>query len=142
MAAVAALATALLFFLAPESRAEQTGRMDWVGVLCLVVSVGSPADRAQRGRQARRRANWWLVAVLTVVAVVAFAAFWRVEDRGRHPLVATRHLRQRSTWALLLTTLLTMTGVFAVMNGLLPTLAQDARGEPRHERRAVRARGR
>jgi MFS family permease len=39
--------------------------------------------------------------------------------------VETRHLRQRGTWALLLTTLLTMTGVFAVMNGLLPALAQD-----------------
>jgi MFS family permease len=126
MAAVAVVATGLLFFLAPESRAEQTSRMDWLGVLCLVVSVGSlliALNEAGKLGDAR----WWLVAVLTVVAVVMFAAFWRVEDRGRHPLVETRHLRQRSTWALLLTTLLTMTGVFAVMNGLLPTLVQDPR---------------
>ena len=60
-----------------------------------------------------------------VLSIVTFAAFWRVEDRGAHPLVETRHLRQRSTWALLLTTVLTMTGVFAVMNGLLPSLVQD-----------------
>ncbi|MEU3756113.1 MFS transporter, partial [Streptomyces olivoreticuli] len=39
----------------------------------------------------------------------------------------TRHLRQRSTWATLLTTVLTMTGVFAVMNGLIPAFAQDAK---------------
>ena len=31
---------------------------------------------------------------------------------------------QRRTWALLSTTLLTMTGVFAVMNGLVPNIAQ------------------
>jgi predicted MFS family arabinose efflux permease len=50
-------------------------------------------------------------------------------ERGpeRQPLVAVRHLKQRATWATLLTTLLTMTGVFSVMNGLLPAFAQDAR---------------
>ncbi len=124
MAVVAALATALLFFFAPESRAETTGRMDWLGVLCLVISVGAALIAInEAGKLAD--ANWVLVAVLIVVAAVMFLAFWRVEDRGSHPLVETRHLRQRSTWALLLTTLLTMTGVFAVMNGLLPTLVQD-----------------
>jgi MFS family permease len=48
-----------------------------------------------------------------------------VENRTAQPLVATHLLKQRSTWALLLTTLLTMTGVFAVMNGIIPALAQD-----------------
>ena len=124
MAVVAALATALLFFFAPESRAETTGRMDWLGVLCLVISVGAALIAInEAGKLAD--ANWVLVVVLFVVAAVMFLAFWRVEDRGSHPLVETRHLRQRSTWGLLLTTLLTMTGVFAVMNGLLPTLVQD-----------------
>jgi predicted MFS family arabinose efflux permease len=124
MAVVAALATALLFFFAPESRAETTGRMDWLGVLCLVISVGA-ALIALNEPGKLGDANWVLVAVLLVVAFVMFLAFWRVEDRGSHPLVETRHLRQRSTWALLLTTVLTMTGVFAVMNGLLPTLVQN-----------------
>ena len=57
-------------------------------------------------------ANWLLVGGFIVVALVAFAIFWTVENRVAEPLVATRYLRQRSTWALLLTTLLTMTGVF------------------------------
>lgn len=124
MAAVAAVATVLLVLLAPESRADQTGRMDWLGVGCLVVSVGSALIALnEAGKLAA--ANWLLVVGLLVAAVLMFVVFWRVEDRGSHPLVETRHLRQRSTWALLLTTLLTMTGVFAVMNGLLPTLVQD-----------------
>ena len=41
MAAVAVLATAAVFLLAPESRADSTGPMDWPGVGCLVVSVGA-----------------------------------------------------------------------------------------------------
>jgi MFS family permease len=124
MAVVAAIATALLFLFAPESRAERTGRMDWLGVLCLVISVGAALIALNEAGKLGD-ANWVLVVALFVVAAVMFFAFWRVEDRGSHPLVETRHLRQRSTWALLLTTLLTMTGVFAVMNGLLPTLVQD-----------------
>jgi MFS family permease len=124
MAVVAVVATALVMFLAPESRADSTGPMDWLGVGCLVVSVGAMLIALnEAGKLAA--ANWLLIAVLVVLSIVMFVAFWRVEDRGAHPLVETRHLRQRSTWALLLTTVLTMTGVFAVMNGLLPTLVQD-----------------
>jgi MFS family permease len=128
MAVVAAIATALVLVLAPESTAvangAQRGRMDWPGVACLVVSVGALLIALNEAGKLGA-ANWLLVAVLTVVGVVMFAAFWRVQDRSPHPLVQTRHLRQRATWALLLTTVLTMTGVFAVMNGLLPTLVQD-----------------
>ena len=40
-------------------------------------------------------------------------------------MVTTHYLKQRRTWGLLLTTLLTMTGVFAIMNGIVPALAQD-----------------
>jgi MFS family permease len=124
MAVVAVAATLLVRFLAPESSAGARTRMDWLGVGCLVVSVGAMLIALNEAGKLGA-ANWPLIAVLVVVSVVMFLAFWRVEDRGTHPLVETRHLRQRGTWALLLTTILTMTGVFAVMNGLLPTLVQD-----------------
>lgn len=124
MAAVGAVATALLLFLAPESTAEKKEKMDWVGVVPLVISVGTLLTAFnEAGKLAD--ANWPLVIGLIVVAVVAFAVFWKVENRTEQPLVATYLLKQRSTWALLLTTLLTMTGVFAVMNGIIPALAQD-----------------
>ena len=124
MAVVAAAATVLLALLAPESTAEKREKMDWVGVVPLVLSVGSLLIALNEAGKLGS-ADWWLVAGLTVLAAVAFAVFWRVENRSPHPLVATHLLAQRSTWALLLTTMMTMTGIFAVMNGLIPALAQD-----------------
>ncbi|MCB5909484.1 uridine transporter UriT [Streptomyces pinistramenti] len=125
MAGVAALATVLVATLTPESKAPVASRMDWPGVVLLVVSVGSLLIALnEAGKLAA--ANWPLIACLVVLAAGAFALFWRTENRSSHPLVATRHLRQRATWATLLTTVLTMTGVFAVMNGLIPAFAQDA----------------
>ncbi|MGW7008526.1 hypothetical protein ACWGCW_38555, partial [Streptomyces sp. NPDC054933] len=118
-------ATIMAATMTPESKVSAANRMDWPGVGLLVVSVGSLLIALnEAGRLAAAR--WSLVAGLTVVAAVAFGLFWRTEGRSRHPLVATRHLKQRSTWATLLTTVLTMTGVFAVMNGLIPAFAQDA----------------
>ncbi|MFD9857929.1 uridine transporter UriT [Streptomyces alboflavus] len=128
MAVVAGLAMVLVATLTPESTARASGsdnRMDWPGVALLVVSVGAALVALNEAGKLGK-ANWPLVAGLAVVAALAFAAFWRAEDRSKHPLVATRHLRQRSTWALLLTTVLTMTGVFAVMNGMIPAFAQNA----------------
>ncbi|MFE0102422.1 MFS transporter [Streptomyces sp. NPDC059009] len=129
MAVVAALATVLVATLTRESVADGTAeserRMDWPGVALLVVSVGAALIALNEAGKLGK-ANWPLVAGLLVVAALAFALFWRTEDRSSHPLVATRHLRERSTWALLLTTVLTMTGVFAVMNGMIPAFAQDA----------------
>ncbi|MFH8989641.1 MFS transporter [Streptomyces sp. NPDC017940] len=128
MAVVAGLAMVLIATLTPESTARATGsdnRMDWPGVALLVVSVGAALVALNEAGKLGA-ANWPLVAALAVVAALAFAAFWRTENRSRHPLVATRHLRRRATWALLLTTVLTMTGVFAVMNGMIPAFAQNA----------------
>lgn len=129
MAVVAALAAALVATLTPESVASRADgaapRMDWPGVALLVVSVGAALIALNEAGKLGA-ANWALVAGLFVVCGLAFALFWRTEGRSSHPLVATRHLRRRSTWALLLTTVLTMTGVFAVMNGLIPAFAQDA----------------
>jgi hypothetical protein len=87
--------------LPPESRAETTGRMDWLGVLCLVISVGAALIAINEAGKLDD-ANWALVIGLFVVAAVMFFAFWRVEDRGSNPLVETRHLRQRSTGVLVL----------------------------------------
>ncbi len=98
--------------------------MDWVGVVPLVISVGTLLTAFnEAGKLAD--ANWPLVIGLMVIAAIAFTVFWKVENRTEQPLIATRLLKQRSTWALLLTTVLTMTGVFAVMNGIIPALAQD-----------------
>ncbi|MEV5240776.1 MFS transporter [Streptomyces cinnamoneus] len=125
MAAVAAVATVLVATLTPETKVPAADRMDWPGVALLVVSVGSLLIALNEAGKLGA-ARWAEVAGLVVLSAIAFALFWRTEDRSSHPLVATRHLKQRGTWATLLTTVLTMTGVFAVMNGLIPSFAQDA----------------
>ncbi|MER5441691.1 MFS transporter [Streptomyces sp. NPDC002790] len=124
MTAFAAVSALLVRFLAPESRAAERPRMDWPGVLLLVISVGALLIAFnEAGKLAA--ANWPLAIGLLVVAALAFWAFWRMENRSPHPLVTTHLLKRRATWSLLLSTMLTMTGVFAIMNGLLPGFAQD-----------------
>ena len=67
----------------------------------------------------------WSFARESTAAAVLFVIFWHVENAQKNPMVTTTYLKERRTWGLLLTTLLTMTGVFAVMNGIVPALAQD-----------------
>lgn len=125
IAVVTVVAVVMVLVWAAETRPSEGVRMDWWGVLPLVVSIGALLTGLnEAGRLAA--ANWVLVALSLAVAVIAFIIFWRVENRVTQPLVPTPLLRRRSTWALLATTLLTMTGVFAVVNGLVTSLAQNA----------------
>ncbi|MFF4158825.1 MFS transporter [Streptomyces sp. NPDC001678] len=126
MGVVAVIAAVLVATLTRETKVPSAHSMDWPGVAFLVVSVGALLIALNEAGKLDA-ANWGLAGGLVVLSAIAFALFWRTEDRTRHPLVATRHLKQRGTWATLLTTVLTMTGVFAVMNGLIPAFAQDAK---------------
>lgn len=102
---------------------EDRHPMDWKGAAPLVISLGAVLIAFNElGKLSA--ANWTLFAVLMVVGILAFVIFWRVESTTAAPLVSTHYLKERRTWGLLLTTVLTMTGVFAVMNGLVPNLAQ------------------
>ncbi|MEA5019079.1 MAG: MFS transporter [Gordonibacter sp.] len=124
MALVCVIAVVMVAMFAEESRSSKTQKMDWVGVVFLVIAVGSALlgfDEAGK----LTAANWILVAAYVVIATISFMVFWRTEKRVAHPMVSTTYLKQRRTWALLATTTLTMTGVFAIMNGIVPALAQD-----------------
>ncbi len=124
MAVIAVLAAVAVAFLTDESLVPGDHRMDWTGTIALVVAVGALLTIFNELAKLFN-ANFWLVAGLFLLAALSAVAFWIQEDRTSQPLVATVYLQSRSTWALLLTTTLTMTGVFAVMNGLVPGLAQD-----------------
>ena len=124
MAVIAVLAAVAVAFLTDESLVPGDHRMDWSGTIALVVAVGALLIIFTELAKLYN-ANFWLVAGLFLLAALSAVAFWIQEERTSQPLVATVYLRSRSTWALLLTTTLTMTGVFAVMNGLVPGLAQD-----------------
>ena len=124
MAVIAVLAAVAVAFLTDESLVPGDHHMDWSGTIALVVAVGALLTIFNELAKLSN-ANFWLVAGLFLLAALSAVAFWIQEDRTSQPLVATVYLQSRSTWALLLTTTLTMTGVFAVMNGLVPGLAQD-----------------
>ena len=124
MAVIAVLAAVAVAFLTDESLVPGDHHMDWTGTIALVVAVGALLTIFNELAKLFN-ANFWLVAGLFLLAALSAVAFWIQEDRTSQPLVATVYLQSRSTWALLLTTTLTMTGVFAVMNGLVPGLAQN-----------------
>lgn len=124
MAVIAVLAAVAVAFLTDESLVPGDHRMDWSGTIALVVAVGALLTIFNELAKLSN-ANFWLVTGLFLLAALSAVAFWIQEDRTSQPLVATVYLQSRSTWALLLTTTLTMTGVFAVMNGLVPGLAQN-----------------
>ncbi|NIH54493.1 uridine transporter UriT [Lysinibacter cavernae] len=124
MAVVAAIAIVMVLVWASESRPSKGTKMDWWGVLPLVVSVAALLTAFNEAGKLGA-ANWISVGISVVVAVVAFVIFWMLENRINEPLIPTKYLRRRSTWALLLTTLLTMTGIFAVVNGMVMSIAQN-----------------
>lgn len=124
MAVVAAVAAVFVLRWAPESRPSAGTRMDWLGVAPLVAAVASVLFALNEAGKLGS-ARWGMVAGLLVLGVLLLLAFYQVEKRRTEPLVNAVHLRQRETWALLLTTLLTMTGIFATINGLVVTYAQD-----------------
>ncbi len=131
MVVLALVATALIAFLAGESKPAAGTRMDWLGVFFIVVAVGALLTALNEGAKlvgAFSSGTLMLGLALVLVSAVAFYAFWTVEKRAKQPMVETAHLRQRSTWAPLLTTTLTMTGIFAVINGIVPAYVQAAEG--------------
>lgn len=125
MAVICAIGVVSVRLFTRESTAEETMPMDWLGVLPLTVSIGSLLIAFnEAGKLAD--ANWLMVVGLLVLGGIGIAVFLKIEAKVPHPLVTVTYLKQRRTWALLSTTVLTMTSVFAVMNGIIPNLAQDA----------------
>lgn len=126
MAVIAVIAAFAVRFLTDESTVDQPQPMDWLGTFYLVVAVGS-ALIAINEIAKLQNANWLVVIGLIIAAAIFFMLFWRQEGNTEHPLVTRHYLSSRSTWALLLTTVLTMTGIFAIMNGIVPSIAQDTK---------------
>lgn len=124
IAVVAVIAAVLVTLGCRESKPSAGTPMDWYGVVPLIVSVAALLLGVGETKKLAE-ANWLLACGMFAVAVAAFVVFWQVEKRSAHPLVRISDLRHRSSWALLLTTMLTLTGVFATVNGVLMSFAQN-----------------
>ncbi|MDY5147847.1 MFS transporter [Actinotignum sanguinis] len=125
MAVTAVIAALALWFFTNESRVDNPPRMDWRGTGLLVLGVGA-LYLAFNELAALSEARWVLIGGLLVVSALAFGIFIRLESRIENPLVSIATLKRRESWVVLVTTLLTLTGVFAVMNQIVPAIAQDA----------------
>lgn len=124
IAAICALALVFIARGTSESCPCRGQSMDWPGVLFLVLALAgllSGLNEASHLDQASLRR---VVAGLGG-GLMAFILFWQIEKRRPQPLVTTAHLQRRATWALLLTTVLVMAGVFGVVNDLAVSLAQN-----------------
>lgn len=129
MVVLGVIAAVLVALLARESKPQAGTTMDWHGVFFIVVAVGAlltALNEAAKLVGAFSAGTLILSLVLIGVSAAAFWAFWATEKRAKQPMVEIVHLRQRSTWAPLLTTVLTMTGIFAVINGIVPACVQAA----------------
>ncbi|AEX40273.1 MFS transporter [Corynebacterium pseudotuberculosis] len=124
IAIIGLIATVVVALWAPESKPSDNVKMDWVGAAILVVSVLSITLAANEAGKAAA-ANWMLVVGLILFGLAVFAVFWKWENKHDQPMVAPKYLARRQTWGLLLTTVLTMTGVFAAVNGVAISLAQN-----------------
>lgn len=125
MTVVAVAAAILVRIMTRESFGADRRRLDISGTVMLVLAVGA-ALTAINETGKLENANWWFATGTAAFAAVAFTLFWMVERRIPAPLVPVGQMRQRSTWALIGTTTLALGGVFAMMNGIVPALAQDS----------------
>ena len=124
IAVVAAISTFFVYRFASESKPSEGAKMDWLGVLLIVLTIAALLLALNEAGKLSN-ANWLIVVGLTLFAILCFILFWYVEKTNKQPLVTTEHLKKRATWALLLTTTLTMTGIFAIVNGLVMSIAQN-----------------
>ncbi|OFI38790.1 MFS transporter [Arthrobacter sp. SW1] len=102
-----------------------SGRMDWWGAGFLSVFLVCLSYFVSTGSSA----GWTSVPALALLAgtIASFAAFCAAEKRRSSPLIAVHHLRSRQVWTVIATTVLTLAGIFAIMNFTVVLLSQDGK---------------
>lgn len=125
IAIIAAIATFCVAKFAPESKPSEGLKMDWIGVILLSLSLALFLNALNTaGDIANFQSNQVSIIAYALGGLIAFVLFIIVEKSISYPLIKVEYLKNRATWSLVLVTTLTMTGVFAVINGLVMSLAQ------------------
>ena len=109
-----AVAAGCILKTVPKGRPQHVrGAMDWWGAGSLSVFLVFITYFVSGGSAA----GWTAPGTLALLAgtVASFAAFWMIEKRRSHPLIAVHHLRSRQVWPVIATTVLTLAGIFAVI---------------------------
>ncbi|MFC9335812.1 MFS transporter [Arthrobacter sp. NPDC057009] len=119
-----AVAAGCILKTVPKGRPQHVrGAMDWWGAGSLSVFLVFITYFVSGGSAAGWTAPGTLA--LLVGTIVSFAAFWMIEKRRSHPLIAVHHLRSRQVWPVIASTVLTLAGIFAIMNFTVVLLSQD-----------------
>ncbi|WP_324653321.1 MFS transporter [Georgenia sp. H159] len=103
---------------------KSAGTMDWWGAAAFSAGlIGLTYYVSEGGAQ-----GWLAPSSLVYLAltVAAFLVFWVIEKRVSSPLVAVEHLKSRRVWPVMATTVLVLSGVFAVINFTLVILTQNS----------------
>ncbi|CAH0158855.1 Multidrug resistance protein Stp [Arthrobacter sp. Bi83] len=119
-----AVAAGCILKIVPKGRPRGVrGAMDWWGAGSLSVFLVFITYFVSGGSAA----GWTVPSTLGLLAgtVASFAAFWMIEKKRSHPLIAVHHLRSRQVWPVIATTVLTLAGIFAVINFTVVLLSQD-----------------
>ena len=106
-----------------ENGSVTTGKMDWWGTAALSVGLIFLTYFVSQGSSAGWLAPITLICLFGMV--VSFIAFWFIEKKSESPMIAVQHLRSRQVWPVVTSTLLSLTGVFAVINFTIVLLSQD-----------------
>ena len=110
-------------FVPKEKGSVTTGKMDWWGTAALSVGLIFLTYFVAQGSSAGWFAPITLIFLLGMV--VSFIVFWYIEKKSESPMIAVQHLRSRQVWPVVASTLLSLTGVFAVINFTIVLLSQD-----------------
>lgn len=124
---LALVAIALTWRVVPKDGPSVTGgKMDWWGAIFIGIFLISITYAISEGSSA----GW--VAPITLVCfggmVVSGIVFVVIEARSAHPLVPLHHLVSLSLWPVLLTTILTLSAVFAVLSFSIVLISQGKTG--------------
>ncbi|WP_457966085.1 MFS transporter [Arthrobacter sp. D1-29] len=122
-----AIAAACIIKIVPAGRPQGVrGAMDWWGAGSLSLFLVFTTYFVSGGSSA----GWTAPSTLVLLAgtIASFAAFWIIEKRRSHPLIAVHHLRSRQVWPVIATTVLTLAGIFAIINFTVVLLSQDPDG--------------
>jgi predicted MFS family arabinose efflux permease len=124
IAGIAILAALLVSVLARNSQPTPNAHLDWTGVVLLAIALATATQGLTEAGDLSH-ANWALVGVLILIAVIAAVGFWWRQRQSPQPFIPRGAIKDRSSIALLLTSFMCLTAEFALINELVPALAQD-----------------
>lgn len=116
-------ASVCVAFVLPKDGRPDKGRMDWWGAATLSIALYCVTYLVSHGFAD----GWHSASTLGYLAgtVVSAIAFGMVERRRATPLIALKHLKSREVWPVIATTVIALSGIFAVINFTVVVISQS-----------------